>query len=900
MDNDYYNIVDSFSTQAGLFLYFSLEKFAKQGFEEIFRLPYCLRIVLESILRNQDKKGFSTNHAIEVAQWAPGKPKKQKAIPFIPGRILLQDYTGIPVLNDITGFRAALDRLGYNPQVINPVIPTDLVIDHSLQVDKFSCEEARIFNEKLEFERNLERFQFLRWCQNAYDNLRVVPPSSGIVHQINLEYFAKVVLYETMDSRQIAFPDTLLGTDSHSTMINGIGVLGWGVGGIEAMAAMLGFPIEFVLPEVIGLQLLGELPPTATPTDLTLSITSLLRNEGVVGKFIEVFGEGADSLSVEERAMIANMTPESGATMTFFPVDEKTLRYMQLTGRDRQHIQLVEEYCKRQGLFRTPQSDCPIYSDVIIFNLDTVEPVIAGPKRPQDLIKLSNLVNKFKKSLSTPLNSNGFNLNTEECKRTFSLQIQGKKHKVRNGAVVIAAITSCTNTSNPYILLGAGLMAKKAVEKGLKIKPYVKTSLAPGSRAVTAYLQKANLLPYLEELGFNSVGYGCTTCIGNSGPIEAQIDQLIREQNLIASAVLSGNRNFEGRVHRSIKANYLASPMLVVAFALAGKVNINFTEEAIGKDSNGKPVLLADIWPSPQEIKELINDVVLPEIYQHCYQEIFKQNETWNHLESTKSRLFQWKTESTYIQEPPFLDYASNCENISADIQNARILALFGDSITTDHISPAGQIAAESPAGKFLMGNGVNPADFNTYGSRRGNHNILVRGTFNNVRLHNVLTEVEGGYTIHFPSGKVMPIFDAALRYQETNTPLILLAGKNYGSGSSRDWAAKGPLLLGVRAVIAQSFERIHRSNLVLMGILPLEFMDNQNALSLGITGMDEINILNISDMKAPGETLEVIAKHPSGIDITFKTLARIDTELELSYFQQKGIFPAIMKSYSQ
>ncbi|RPJ47106.1 MAG: aconitate hydratase AcnA, partial [Chloroflexi bacterium] len=800
---------------------------------------------------------------------------------------------GVPVIVDLAAMRSAMSELGGDPRKVNPSVPVDLVIDHSVQVDYYGTPDALTRNAEMEFERNRERYEFLHWAQKAFQNLRIVPPATGIVHQVNLEYLAKVVLTKEANGETLAYPDTLVGTDSHTTMINGLGVVGWGVGGIEAISVMVGEPIEMLVPDVIGFKLTGRLPEGTTPTDLTLTITQMLRKKGVVEKFVEFFGPGLSSLALADRAMIANMSPENGATITFFPVDQATLAYLAMTGRP---TGLVEDYCKAQHLFRTDETPDPAYTDVLELDLGTVQPSLAGPKRPQDRVPLNQVRENFERALIQPKAERGFAINPEDLKATGNVKINGHIEKIGHGAVVIAAITSCTNTSNPTVMIGAGLLAKHAVEKGLAVKPYVKTSLAPGSRVVTDYLQKANLMEPLAALGFDLVGYGCTTCIGNSGPLPEPVVDAINEGSLVATAVLSGNRNFEGRISPNTLANYLASPPLVVAYALAGRIDIDLDREPLGTGKNGQPVYLRDIWPSTQEVQETMLASVTPEMFHANYARVFDANETWNEIPSEDQHTYQWKEESTYIQEPPYFLEMTRTPPEKIEIKGARVLAVLGDSVTTDHISPAGSIPVKSPAGQYLIENGVPPAEFNSYGSRRGNDRVMTRGTFANIRLKNQLAGgVEGGYTVHLPDGAQTTIFDAAMQYKDEGVPLLILAGKEYGTGSSRDWAAKGTLLLGVNAVIAESYERIHRSNLVGMGVLPLQFKPGESANSLGLTGREIYTIEGTEKMERPGEVLTVRALREDGAEVAFQAIARIDTPIEIEYYQNRGILHTVL-----
>lgn len=858
------------------------------------RLPFAIRILLEGIIRNIDEINITVEDAKYLASWNANE-NQRKSIPFFPGRIVLQDFTGIPVMNDLAAMRSALAKLGEDPLKVNPIIPVDLVIDHSVMVDSYANSNALAINAKLEFERNHERYEFFKWCEQSFSNFRVVPPATGIVHQVNLEYLSKSVLMNNQDGDTDVYPDTLVGTDSHTTMINGLGVVGWGVGGIEAVAAMMGQPLEILAPDVIGIKISGKLPEGTTPTDLTLTIIQLLRKRGVVDKFVEFYGDGLDNLPVTDRAMIANMTPECGATMIYFPVDQKTLDYLALTGKSKDHVALVETYYKNQDLFRDSFSLQPTYTEVIEVDLGSIEPSLAGPKRPQDRVKLSEVQDSFISSLSSPKNQNGFDLTPDQINKKVSFSIENEKYLLETGFTAIAAITSCTNTSNPFVMIAAGLLAKKAVNKGLKVPKYVKTSLAPGSRVVTEYLNKSGLTEYLEQLGFHSVGYGCTTCIGNSGPLAESVVRIIENEKLLASAVLSGNRNFEGRINPYTLANYLASPPLVVAFALAGTVNINLSKDPIGFDPESKPIFLKDIWPSSFEIQEVLNSTIGPELFEKSYQNIYSGNSSWNAIPIEKSSLYHWKDTSTYLKEPPFFKGISS-NRIINEIKDAQVLLLLGDSITTDHISPAGSISLSSPAGKYLSSRHTEVQDFNSYGSRRGNDQIMARGTFANIRIKNqLLPGTEGGITVFHPTGEQMDVFSASTAYQTEQIPLIIIAGKEYGTGSSRDWAAKGPLLLGVKAVLAESFERIHRSNLVGMGILPLEFLSGQNATYLKLDGTENFDIKDISPL-FPGKIIKILAHKKDQESIVFEVKIRIDTPIEIKYFHDGGIMNHILK----
>ncbi|AEW05493.1 aconitate hydratase 1 [Sulfobacillus acidophilus DSM 10332] len=860
------------------------------------RLPFSIRILLEALLRHLDHYQINPEDVQALAAWAD-HPQHDREIPFKPARVVLQDFTGVPAVVDLALLRSVMKEHGGDPKKINPLVPVDLVIDHSVQVDRFGTPDALIYNMDREFERNQERYRFLKWAQSSFNNFRVVPPATGIVHQVNLEYLAQVVhARPTEEGLTALYPDTVVGTDSHTTMINGLGVLGWGVGGIEAEATMLGQPLYFLTPKVVGFKLTGQLPAGATATDLALTVTQRLRQHGVVGKFVEFFGPGLRHMSLADRATVANMAPEYGATMGFFPVDEETLRYLRETGRDAEHVALVEWYLKEQGLFRTEDTPDPVYSEVLELDLGSIEPSLAGPKRPQDRVALSQMKARFEEALTQPVKERGFGLDPADRERSATVTYaDGTKETLHHGSVVIAAITSCTNTSNPSVMLGAGILAKKAAERGLKPPRYVKTSLAPGSRVVHAYLEEAGLLPYLEQLGFNIVGYGCTTCIGNSGPLPDEVSEAIQSGDLTVSAVLSGNRNFEGRIHALVKANYLASPPLVVAYALAGRVDIDWERDPVGTDAHGQPVYLRDIWPTPDELRQVMESAIRPELFREQYQKVFDANPRWNALEAPTGDLYAWDPASTYIQEPPYFDGWTPDRKSVRPIENARVLALLGDSVTTDHISPAGNIAVNSPAGRYLKDHGVDPKDFNSYGARRGNHEVMVRGTFANIRIRNLmLPGTEGGLSVHYPDGQTGTIYDVSVQYQAEHTPLVVLAGKEYGTGSSRDWAAKGPYLLGVKAVIAESYERIHRSNLVGMGILPLEFMPGQNAQTLGLTG-DETYTIQVTESLDAGQTIAVTATRPNGETVRFDTKARLDTAVDVDYYRNGGILQTVL-----
>ena len=855
---------------------------ALQARYDVARLPYTLRILLENVLRREDGVTVTARDVEAVAAWdAAAEPSQE--ISYNPARVLLQDFTGVPAVVDLAAMRAAMAELGGDPQKINPLIPVELVIDHSVQVDDFATRFSIERNSELEFKRNRERYAFLRWGQGAFANFKAVPPNTGICHQVNLEFLARVV--EERDGQ--AFPDTVVGTDSHTTMINGLGVLGWGVGGIEAEAAMLGEAISMLVPQVVGFRLHGSLPHGATATDLVLTVTQILRQTGVVGKFVEYFGHGLEGLTLADRATLGNMSPEYGATCGFFPVDDETLRYLRLTGRSDGHVDLVEAYCKETGLWHTPDEQST-YSQVVELDLATVEPSIAGPRRPQDRIPLNESRNAF--SAALPSFGVGVEPGTTATSTAVELTIGGETAEIDHGAVVIAAITSCTNTSNPAVMIGAGLLAKRAVERGLTRKPWVKTSLAPGSRVVTEYYEKAGLTPYLEALGFYTVGYGCTTCIGNSGPLPVEVSAAVAEGDLVACAVLSGNRNFEARVHPEVKANYLASPPLVVAYALAGRMDVDITTEPLGHDPDGEPVFLADIWPSPAEVQETMTAAIGRDMFLATYANVYEGEDAWRELPVPTGELFEWEDTSTYVRRPPYFDGMAPAPGTIEDISSARCLVSIGDSVTTDHISPAGSIKLDSPAGEYLVGHGVERGDFNSYGSRRGNHEVMVRGTFANVRLRNQLVPgAEGTWTAHFPDGAETTIFEAAQRYLADGVPTIVLAGKEYGSGSSRDWAAKGPNLLGVRAVIAESYERIHRSNLLMMGILPLQYLPGETLASLGLTGREEFSVTGVEN----GEAREVTVR-ADGVE--FRATLRLDTPREREYVRHGGILPYVLR----
>jgi len=896
MKADVFGARGTIETSHGKVVLYRLSALGKAGLAPALdRMPFSIKVLLEAVLRCLDGELVTETDVRSLARWNAPAPADVE-LPFMPARVVLQDFTGVPSVVDLAAMRAAVKRLGGDPRKINPLVPVDLVIDHSVQVDYFGSIEALKKNAEIEFDRNRERYEFLRWGQKAFANFRVVPPATGIVHQVNLEFLAKGVLTRKEDGTAVAFPDTLVGTDSHTTMINGLGVLGWGVGGIEAEAAMLGQPLYMVTPQVVGMKLVGRLREGVTATDLVLTVTQILRKKGVVEKFVEFCGPGISQMSLPDRATIANMAPEYGATMGFFPVDAETLRYLTRTGRTPAEVELVERYTKEQGLFRTDATPDPVFTDTVELDLSTVEPSLAGPKRPQDRVALSQMKTAFRQALTAPVKERGFGLGAGDLSRTAAVKTNGDKTDIGHGAVIIAAITSCTNTSNPSVMLGAGLLARKAAARGLRVPPHVKTSLAPGSKVVTEYLKKAGLLPDLEALGFHVVGYGCTTCIGNSGPVPEPVARAVNEGKLVAAAVLSGNRNFEGRIHPLVKANYLASPPLVVAYALAGRVDVDLTKDPLGTDSRGKPVMLSDIWPSQKEVADL-ETAIGAEMFAASYGNVFDGNPTWNAIRAVEGDLYRWQEESTYIHEPPFFQGLTLEPSPISDIRGARILVILGDSITTDHISPAGDIAENSPAGRYFKSRGVEKKDFNTYGARRGNDRIMVRGTFANIRLKNLMVPgVEGGVTIHVPSGERMDVYDAAERYQAEGTPLVVIAGKEYGSGSSRDWAAKGPLLLGIRAAIAETYERIHRSNLLGMGVLPLQFKPGQTAESLGLTGKERLTITGISGKLTPRQDVTVEVERPDGTKTSCVATARLDTPVEINYYRNGGILQTVLR----
>jgi aconitate hydratase A / 2-methylisocitrate dehydratase len=872
------------------YTYFDLKAAEENGLAGISALPFSLKVLLENLLRFEDGSSVTKADIEAVAHWLKNRSSDHE-IAFRPARVLLQDFTGVPAVVDLAAMRDAVVSLGASAEVINPQVPVDLVIDHSVMVDNFGHADSFAKNVTREFERNQERYAFLRWGSTAFTNFRAVPPGAGICHQVNLEYLAQTVWSNEQDGELVAYPDTLVGTDSHTTMVNGLSALGWGVGGIEAEAAMLGQPISMLIPDVVGFKLHGTMPEGATATDLVLTVVQMLRELGVVGKFVEYFGDGLDHLSLEDQATLANMAPEYGATCGFFPIDEDTITYLNATGRDAGRVELVETYAKAQGLWRDAGHE-PQYTKTLSLDLATVKPSIAGPKRPQDRIELDQAASTFARDMDKV-----FGKGADKSRKVTP---DGEDFSVGHGDVFIAAITSCTNTSNPSVMLGAGLLARNAVKKGLKVKPWVKTSLAPGSQVVTDYLEKAGLQDDLDALGFNLVGYGCTTCIGNSGPLPDHFSQAIKDGDLVSCSVLSGNRNFEGRIGPDIKANYLASPPLVVAYAIAGSLNVDITQDPLGEDQDGNPVYLRDIWPSTHEIAETVRNSVTPEMFSKRYAEVFKGDEHWQKIEVSGGQTYDWNPSSTYIQNPPFFDGMTMDIAPVKDIENARILGLFGDSITTDHISPAGGIAANSPAGEYLRAHQVPPSEFNSYGSRRGNHNVMMRGTFANIRIRNLMLDgVEGGMSKHFPDGKVEPIYDAAMQYADDGVPLVVIAGKEYGTGSSRDWAAKGTRLLGVRAVVVESFERIHRSNLIGMGVLPLQFVDGLNREALNLSGDETISIANLDGI-APQSTVSVQITSGDGSKNSFDALVRIDTDDEMEYFRNGGILHYVLRNLAR
>lgn len=875
--------------------FYSLPALETQGIGTVSRLPVSIRILLESLLRNYDNQQITEQDIVDLANWNPKQPKSVE-IPFKPARVLAQDFTGVPLLVDLAAMRSAVEELGGDPQIIEPLVPVDLVIDHSVQVDAYGTANALQINTQREFERNKERYEFLKWGQQAFDKFRVIPPSIGIVHQVNLEYLAKLVVPDAINGETVAYPDTLVGTDSHTTMINGLGIVGWGVGGIEAEAAMLGQPVYILTPEVLGVHMKGTLKEGVTATDLVLTVVQRLRETNVVGKFVEFFGEGVEALSTPDRATISNMCPEYGATVGFFPSDEESVDYLRATGRDEADLELVTTYLKQQDMFGIPKAGEVEYSEVLMIDLDAIEPSIAGPKRPQDRIELSNVKETFPRLLTAPLTEGGYGLSQTEIEE--HRQQAEAESSITHGDVAIAAITSCTNTSNPSVMIAAGLVAKKAVEHGIRVPDSVKTSLAPGSRVVTEYLQGTGLLPYLEKLGFNVVGYGCTTCIGNSGPLDEEIQSAIEAGNLVAVSVLSGNRNFEARVHRDVKASFLMSPPLVVAYALAGRIDVDLTSEPLGYNDANEPVYLRDVWPTGGEIADLIAQSLDASTFKRLYAEIANQAPEWDELDIPTGELYHWSEESTYIQKPPFFEGFKLEPAPITDIQDARVLAILGDSVTTDHISPAGAIGGDSPAGRYLIEHGVERRDFNTYGARRGNDRIMSRGTFANNRIKNaMLSGVEGGYTVTYPSGEQTTMYEAGQHYLQQNTPLVVFTGKEYGAGSSRDWAAKGPKLLGVKAVVSESYERIHRSNLIGMGILPLQFKEGESAASLGLTGSEVLSITGFANNLQPGQTATMEWVDQSGTKRSIELLIRIDAPIEVEYYQHGGILDYVIRN---
>ena len=902
---------------------FSLTALDRQGLAQLDRLPFSIRVLLENALRHCGRGPFTEDQIEALAGWRAEASDAAAEIPFMPARVVLQDFTGVPAVVDLATMRAAMARMAGDPAKINPVVPCDLVIDHSVQVDYFGTGAAFRQNVDLEFARNRERYQLLKFAQQAFDNFRVVPPGTGIVHQVNLEYLAPVVQLREQYGELTAYPDTLVGTDSHTTMINGLGVMGWGVGGIEAEAVMLGQPYFMLIPKVVGMKLVGQLPVGTTATDLVLRVTELLRHHGVVEKFVEFYGPGLSHLSLADQATIANMSPEYGATMGFFPIDDETVRYLRRTGRPAEVVDRVERYCKEQGLFRTDATPDPEFSSTLELDLATIRPSLAGPRRPQDRVDMVDLKRDFAVNLKDLMWAEAPPERHEIAEASYSrwmsegggqtqavveaptpagvaIDLEGETHLLDDGAVVIAAITSCTNTSNPSVMIGAGLVAKKAVERGLTTKPWVKTSLAPGSRVVTDYLQSSGLNEYLDKLRFNVVGYGCTTCIGNSGPLPPPIAEAIENQHLVTAAVLSGNRNFEARVHPLVSASYLASPMLVVAYALAGTVRIDLAEDPLGYDALGKPVLLADLWPSAEEIADLMTSSVRPEMFTEQYGAVFDGDEDWSSLAVPEGSRFDWAPDSTYVREPPFFQDLAPEPAPLEDIQGARALAVLGDTVTTDHISPAGAIPRNGPAARYLEDHGVERDDWNTFGSRRGNHEVMMRGTFGNVRIRNLLTPgKEGNWTVHFPSGEILSMYDAAMRYAADNTPLVVLGGKEYGTGSSRDWAAKGTILLGVKAVLTESFERIHRSNLVGMGVLPLNFAEGDTRESLGLTGSEVFDVVGIAEGLEPGGMVTVTATAEDGAVKTFPAVVKLNSDVELDYYRNGGILQRVLRHFS-
>lgn len=888
MDRNVFNVKRYFETGGKRYNYYSLKALEENKNINVKRLPYSIRVLLESVLRQYDGWSINEEHVLNLVNWNTDKFDERIDVPFKPARVLLQDFTGVPAMVDFASMRKAIADIGGDPKCINPNRKADLVIDHSVQVDKYASGDALSFNMDIEFERNEERYRFLSWAQKAFSNFRVVPPATGIVHQVNLEYLAQVVFVDEDEDEILAYPDTLVGTDSHTTMINGLGILGWGVGGIEAEAGMLGKASYFPVPDVVGVKLAGRMKEGATATDLALLVTHVLRKHGVVGKFVEYFGEGVSTLSLADRATVSNMAPEYGATCGFFPVDEETMNYLKLTGRKKEHIELVERYCRENLMFRDSGS-VPEYSEIVEIDLGEVEACLAGPKRPQDIIPLSLMKEEFDQSITREKGYRGFGLSE-------NIVMDGDRASIKNGSVVIAAITSCTNTSNPFVLIGAGLLAKKACELGLEVPPHVKTSLAPGSKVVTAYLRQSGLLEYLERLGFGVVGYGCTTCIGNSGPLRREVEDAIKENDLLVASVLSGNRNFEGRIHPLVKANYLASPPLVVAYALAGSMTVDLYKEPLGRDKNGQDVYLKDIWPTNREIEEIIQKVVASDLFAKEYEDVYEGNKRWNEIADDSGELYGFDEESTYIQNPPFFEGLKLEVEKIKPLENLRVVGMFGDYVTTDHISPAGSISEDSPAGKYLLEKGVKKESFNSYGSRRGNHEVMMRGTLANIRLNNKLAGgKEGGFTRYFPTGEVTSIYNACMRYKQEGVGLVVIAGEGYGMGSSRDWAAKGVALLGVKAVIAKSYERIHRSNLALMGVLPLQFREGESAESLELTG-EEVFTIHVDDHIKPRSLVKVTACDKDGNEKEFEVLVRFDSEVEIDYYRHGGILSMVLR----
>ena len=923
--NDPFGALASLDLPEGPTHYVRLSALEESGVvDSLERLPFSIRILLENAVRHAGGDYVSEEHVRSIARWSPTQSGTD--VPFMPSRVVLQDFTGVPAVVDLAAMRSGLAALGGDPTRINPVVPADLVIDHSVQVDFAGSTDAYRRNVEMEYERNHERYVLLRWGQTAFRNFQVVPPGTGIVHQVNIEYLASVVHRREEGGRWMAYPDTLVGTDSHTTMVNGLGVVGWGVGGIEAEAVLLGQPYYMLLPEVVGVKLTGRLPEGATATDLVLRVTEMLRKHGVVGRFVEFFGPGLSGLSLADRATIANMAPEYGATIGFFPVDEQTLVYLRGTGRDEGLVRRVEQVSRAQGLFRTDETPDPEYTTRLELDLGSIEPSVAGPRRPQDRISLTELHRSFDRDLEglipagfsmpsaeprtgdtwsgeggTPLPVAAPTVHVRDHRRVCSVAGDSEEFELSDGSLVIAAITSCTNTSNPSVMVGAGLVARNAVARGMTVKPWVKTSLAPGSKVVTDYLTQSGLLPHLDALGFQVVGYGCTTCIGNSGPLSEPIERAVKENGLVVASILSGNRNFEARIHPLVRANYLASPMLVVAFALAGRIDLDVYNEPLGHDREGTPVFLSDLWPSPEEVRDTVAASLKPEMFHTRYGEVFEGDDLWKSLPvPDQAQIYAWDDNSTYIQNPPFFQGMSLEPSRATDVVGARVLARLGDSVTTDHISPAGAIPRTEPAGLYLQSKGVEPRDFNSFGSRRGNHEVMMRGTFGNVRIRNELLDgKEGGYTLHFPTGDVIPIYDASMRYQEAGTPLVIFAGKEYGSGSSRDWAAKGTALLGVRAVVAESYERIHRSNLVGMGVMPLQFLPGQTLTSLGLDGTETIDIRGIPEV-GPGSRLTVTARKADGRSVEFEAVARLDSNIEVEYFHNGGILHTVLRKMAR